>query len=306
MKYGTYVNGNYFVSIDSYGNKTRRTFRRGEEFNPEFPEGIDLKITNKCSHGCPFCHESSIPEGKSFDLEKTKEILSNLPHAPIELAVGGGNVLEIKKDLLKFLTWAKDYGFRTAITLKEEDALNDEFIRNIKLLEAVDAIGISRMSYKDPDSQNHYYPGYTIVVNHIIPGVFPIEDFDTLLENEERILILGYKTFGRGINYKPKNLEEWKDKIKKTLWNLRNSGGDYKIGFDNLAIEQLGIKDSLLDDEWLKSYMGDEFSCTMYIDAVEGILGHASHIEEGRQSWDDENILDYFKKNKKIYDSTSK
>ena len=69
-----YVNGNYLV----YGNTFclyKRAFRVGEDLISNFPDSIDLKVTNRCSWECPFCHESSTKDGKSFDIEKTKNIL---------------------------------------------------------------------------------------------------------------------------------------------------------------------------------------------------------------------------------------
>ena len=59
FRIGTYINGNYFVQSDWTGTKVKRTLRVGEDFNPDFPDSIDLKITNSCSHACPFCHEDS-------------------------------------------------------------------------------------------------------------------------------------------------------------------------------------------------------------------------------------------------------
>lgn len=67
-----YINGNYFVTLDNEGTKTYRALRKREDFISEFPDSIDLKITNKCSIGCSFCHESSIKTGKSFNLDKQR------------------------------------------------------------------------------------------------------------------------------------------------------------------------------------------------------------------------------------------
>ena len=45
MRLGTYVNGNTIVVMYTDGTKIRYV-RTGEEPAPEYPESIDLKITN--------------------------------------------------------------------------------------------------------------------------------------------------------------------------------------------------------------------------------------------------------------------
>ena len=62
-----YLNGNYVVHWKGHVQE-KRALRVGEELISEFPDSIDLKITNKCPWACPYCHESSTPNGKSFDL----------------------------------------------------------------------------------------------------------------------------------------------------------------------------------------------------------------------------------------------
>ena len=51
---GTYVNGNTIVAIFNDGTKIRY-IRDGEKAASEFPESMDLKITNRCDLGCPMC-----------------------------------------------------------------------------------------------------------------------------------------------------------------------------------------------------------------------------------------------------------
>ena len=62
-----YLNGNYVVYWKG-DTLIKRALRVGEDLISEFPDSIDLKVTNKCSWGCDFCHESSNPGGKCFKL----------------------------------------------------------------------------------------------------------------------------------------------------------------------------------------------------------------------------------------------
>ena len=84
-------------------------------------------------------------------------------------------------------------------------------------------------------------------------------------------IVLGYKKFGRGINaYHDSrllidsqilHLEEFLPQMVREKWFD-------SISFDNLALEQLGVKNLMPQDKWDMFYMGDEGSSTMYVDMV--------------------------------------
>ena len=48
------------------------------------------------------------------------------------------------------------------------------------------------------------------------------------------------------------------------------------VSFDNLAIEQLHIKDRLSDKEWEMFYGGDDGTVTFFIDLVKGVFARNS------------------------------
>ena len=100
-----YNNGNYRVGIDlASGTKIRET--EDDVFISEFPENIDIKITNQCDMGCPMCHENSYPDGKHGNIMKAKFINTLRPYT--ELAIGGGNALS-HPDLIPFLENIKQF-----------------------------------------------------------------------------------------------------------------------------------------------------------------------------------------------------
>lgn len=287
----TYINGNYFVQNDPWtGSKLKRTLRVGEDFIPSFPDSIDLKITNSCSNACPFCHESSIPGGASFDLERTKILLSQLPRVGIELAIGGGNVFDIPDQTCKLIKWAEQYGFLPRVTINWKDVVGKGELP----WDSHVPIGVS---------MNHYVENPKVdarnVVWHVIVGILPVEDLMAMFNDPNsyrRILVLGFKQFGRAKNMEIKNLEEWKEAIRRLIWQSRNVMGSKKVtlGFDNLALEQLELKDCLTSDEWSLTYFGDEFTSSMYVDAVEETYAPTSRSLE-RVKWTDMGILEYFK-----------
>ena len=69
---GRYKNGNFFTTILSDGTKIRET--EDNEFIPDFAESMDIKITNFCDMGCPFCHEGSTTDGKFGDILKRNSL----------------------------------------------------------------------------------------------------------------------------------------------------------------------------------------------------------------------------------------
>lgn len=312
----SYINGNYCVSLDSDGTKVKRTLRRGEIFQPAFPDSIDLKITGKCKIGCPFCHENSTPGGKSFNLERTKTLLSSLPLVNIEIAIGGGDIFEEPEDTVKLLEWLSHRGIETRVTLNIRDFDDPSFLENSKdlrnrIISLSGAVGLSLPRFEDniPNAFNNLLFRHPKVVYHVIAGICPVPDFEKMVKDPryERILILGYKQFGRAKGTPlPESMGDWKKSVRRALWNARNVRGPKRItlGFDNLAIEQLGLEDCFSEEDWSKIYFGDEFSSSMYIDAVEETFAPTSRSTE-RVPWSEYNydIVKYFKENRNEYKS---
>lgn len=323
LKTDRYINGNYIVKTSSYGSSFfglwKRALRIGEELRSEFPDSIDLKITDRCSHGCPFCHESSTKEGKVLDLEKTKEILSQLPAKPIEIAVGGGNVLECLDETEDILSWLSNRGHQTRITITLDDLKStgnqelDDKISNM-LSSKIGGLGISVTSLeksgikltKNMSRYSSFFGTGLIdhtdlwknlmfgpqIVYHVIAGITPVEDIKSIIENTKgSVLILGFKQWGRSRKSEIPDLSE----LKKYLYELIQFSTTElsSLGFDNLAIEQLGVKEMIGDKIWKNIYLGEEGSCSMYIDAVRGEFARTSRSSE-RVSWDNIKLLDYY------------
>ena len=70
------------------------------------------------------------------------------------------------------------------------------------------------------------------------------------------------------------------------------------LSFDNLALEQLDLKSAFLKKDWDRFYLGDEFTHSMYLDAVNGEYAPTSRSPKSeRVSWDGLDIITYFKNN---------
>lgn len=282
-----YTNGNTEVTILNDGTKIREY-----EDIPviEHPESIDVKITNACDLGCAYCHENSTKNGKHADLKRLKIILNDLPSG-VELAIGGGNPV-CHPDLYDFLMWCRyEKGFICNITINQKhlSQYNDLII---KLLEndLIKGIGISICDVNDPILESICKLSKNVVF-HVITGVNKIIDLDNLIKIPHcKILILGYKVFGRGVNY-------FNDSIKSEIdnWykNLHKYLGKCILSFDNLALEQLEVKRLLTKKAWSNFYMGDDFTFTMYIDAVKQEFAPTSRSSK-RKSFHEFTLINYF------------
>lgn len=274
-----YMNGNVSVKLYEDGTKIRSWY--GSE-DVQFPESIDIKITNQCDVGCAFCHEKSVPSGVHGRIDRLSDKLLILPKG-IELAIGGGNPMS-HPDLGDFLAFAGFSGFVSNLTMNQVhikqyvDKLH--FLLYNKLIRGL-GISVNGVYYDAIDElykQNHH------IVFHVIAGVHPVNIIDKLKDRYKnpRILILGYKQWGFGEQYYDEGVEKtirsWRNKVPLFLDNTR-------LAFDNLAVEQLAIKNWLTPEQWNEKYQGDDFTHSMYIDAVEGKYAPTSRSGE-RVDWD--------------------
>ena len=260
-KISSYVNGNTIVFIYDDGTKERYV-KDGEEPRPQYPESIDLKITNRCNMGCKMCAECSHPNGEHADL--SNPILKTI-HPYTELAIGGGNPLE-HPDLDRFLTDMKAQKVICNLTVNVK-----HFMDNVDLLKMysdnglIHGLGIS-LPDSIPDGFFAAAKQFSNAVIHTIAGWTPFKTYFGLANKNLNLLILGYKLKGCGRNCWSDDIA---DNIKKLSALLPDMFGSYKtIAFDNLAVNQLGVQNIISEEEFDKLYMGNDGEYTMYIDLV--------------------------------------
>jgi hypothetical protein len=283
-----YTNGNTKVVIYDDGTKIR-------EFEgvakPEFPESMDIKITNYCNTNCAWCHEMSNINGKHADLDKLLNILSPLP-AGIELAIGGGNILT-HPGLINFLQIVKQKGWIANATFNQNH-LKNKLIKQLINDDLIKGIGISYSSEEYiNDIKNIFNEN---VVFHLIMGINPLSDIIKLHKNFNKckVLILGCKNWGYGKDYYLFNKEKIDN--NKHIWYTRLIdlfSLPIVFSFDNLAIEQLNLKRYFIDEEWNKFYMGKEGAFSMYIDAVKQEFAISS-TNGNRVSFLKNTLIDFF------------
>jgi len=257
---GEYQNGNYKVSIFDDGTKIRET--EDDEFNSKFPECMDIKITNYCDIGCPYCHENSTVKGAHGDILQASFIDTLQPFT--ELAIGGGNPLS-HPDLIPFLKKLNSKNIIANITVNQKHFIdNQPLLQDLVQKNLIRGLGVSLTKPTDELIMDlNMFPN---AVLHVINGVVSIKDLEMLYNQDFKVLILGYKQFRRGNDFYSQTVEDNKAVIYKELPNIIN--GFKVVSFDNLAIKQLEVKRLLSDKQWNEFYMGDDGQFTMYVDMV--------------------------------------
>jgi hypothetical protein len=269
------------IEIYSDGTKIRRN-----KYNAEFPESIDLKITNKCYKNCPFCHEESGPDGIFFCVDDAIKLLRHAPW-PTEVAIGGGDPSLCCDEI--------NYMVRKLPNCIINVTLNYDKIREMDKIKA-NAFGLSlgnRYFIDDEvDILLEYTKKYDIVL-HIIAGLTYSNEIYGLSGIFKKILVLGYKEYGRGGEYFSRYTTEINTRMRELRENIvymfkciKETDDKFVLAFDNLAIDQLGILSKFYDQND-RCYMGHDGEYSMYIDLVDkkfGVNSTSSKIDIGNKS----------------------
>lgn len=264
----TYKNGNYTVFIMDDGTKIRHT--NEDEFIPNFAENCDVKITSKCSICCPFCYEGCTKNGEHADLSIEHNPFLDSLHPYTELALNGNDIDHPQlEEFLEFLKSKKVYTNITVHQLQFTDNLDK--LKEWADKKLIHGLGIS-LTHPD-DLFINRVKEFPNAVIHTINGILEKEDIDLLANHNLKILILGYKSLNRGIEFKENRnafIEGNQNMLKKELPNMLQNDMFSVVSFDNLALEQLNVKDIVPEKEWNDCYMGDDGQYTFYIDIVKG------------------------------------
>ena len=285
---GVYKNGNYTVKLLADGTKIRET--EEDEFIPAFAENCDVKITDKCDGGCPFCYEGCTPNGRHGNILNQK-FLDTL-HPYTELAINGNDLTH--PDLIPFREKLREKKVVANMTVNQIHFERcQDMIRDLVDKGLIFGLGIS---LKEPTEKFiELVKQYPNAVIHTINGILSPSDVEMLSGHNLKMLILGYKQLRRGVDWYDTDRENI---VVKQDWlkdNLESILSKFKVvSFDNLAITQLDVKRLMSDEEWEEFYMGDDGTMTFYIDLVEEKFGKNSLATERFPVMD--NIDDMFRK----------
>ena len=289
-KYAVVKNGNYWVGINEWRGNRIRFNQKPEDCVPEYPELIDLKITNQCEHRCPFCYMSSDTTGKHADISFLNQVIENVSSneysehkTRVEFAIGGGNILLYPhlEDLFKHLK-ERGHIINTTINVKDvpkickdaefkycidENTGNENGLFNL-FDTYVKGLGISINDEKDlvilRDHDINEILKNCKVTLHIIPELIGAKKARSIINKAYKmkyynVLLLGYKTNNRGATQKHSVLND------KDLHELLDDV--YNIGVDTTFANRY--------KDWIKKNFDTNVTITwnegeysMYIDGV--------------------------------------
>lgn len=277
----SYKNGNVQVSLYEDGTKVRE-WPDNEAPYATHPESCDLKITQYCdlANICVYCHEMSDTSGTHGDLDLIEKIWED-QFPGTELAIGGGNPLA-HPGLTDFLRRMTARGIIPNVTVNMLHM--KKYAKTIKMYQEDRLIYGLGISYRGGDSLKMLPEdiSYRNVVFHMILGVHSLEDCRNVIEwctarnITPKILLLGYKTYGRGKDYYSPELQVELDKWNDMWLTILMKQNGLVLSFDNLAIHQLNLKDKLPTSDWELLYQGEDGNHTFYVDAVKGEVARTS------------------------------
>lgn len=278
---GAYRNGGYQIELYSDGTKVRTEIDGTSP--PRLPEQLDAKITDWCDAGCAWCHEGSTTKGTHCDVDRTLALFKDLQPGT-EIAIGGGDPLS-HPEFERLVRGLRGFGIVPSVTVNGR-----HFERHRTVLERLthdkQLFGVG-VSYYDsiPDWE------YEHMVLHLIAGV----NHPSVLDDAARrmkVLLLGYKRFGRGKKLFEVRPQPVQDCIAAWYRELFHVAQSHHLSFDNLAIEQLKPQRLFQDPQaYARQYMGPEGQFSMYVDAVTETFALSSYSAE-RFGWS--NMQDMF------------
>lgn len=271
----SYENGGTHVVLHADGTKVREITDPSRP--PVFPEQMDLKITDWCDAGCAWCHEGSTVRGRHGDVEAMIGLLSDLP-AGIEIAIGGGDPLS-HPEFSDLVTALSKRGLVPNVTV------NGRHLQRHKsqLVELINAGALHGVGV----SYHERFPrwAYKHLVDHVIAG---IDDPQELLQcSGRKVLILGYKEWGRGLKFKSRRPDAVDDCLALWFRLLPLIARRHHLSFDNLAIAQLKPKRICHQaEQYERHYMGREGEYSLYVDGVKQEYATSSYAAD-RKPWTD-------------------
>ena len=287
---GKYTNGNVNTRIYSDGTKIRETM--DDEFRPEFPENFDWNISTYCTNGCAFCYAGCSEKGRDADLMSFTNIWDNLhPYTEIALNLNSN----IPAHFTEFLEKKKKKKVIANVTVNQKQLIEFwDYLLELTEKKLIYGIGISLNNVDELIGLNipKHFPNAVI---HTIVGITTDNEYMKLADGRHKVLILGYKTVGRGTKY---YLDEMSSYYYYFGWlnkNLESLMDKFKVlSFDNLALEQLNVQHLLTPEQWEQFYMGDDGSFTLYVDLVSETFARNS-ITDIKYPIDGKNIDEMFK-----------
>jgi len=267
------------------GNKIRFAFEDEVKYEKSsLPELVDIKITDYCPYGCPFCYQGSTTEGKHADKYTVMSYADVLGQNKVfEVAIGGGEPT-LHPDFVEILRDFRSNGIVPNFTTRNLAWLRSE--QREEILNLCGSFAVSTEKAEDitklANSLRYHGVDFKKVTLQFIAGASDKWRFRQLIQTAIKegltYTILGYKTTGRGNSFKPASSAEdcW-----NILMELLEENKYMRVGIDTVFAEQIKtqLQASKVSPVFYHTQDGI-FSC--YIDAVKKMIAPSSYCEESK------------------------
>ena len=275
-KSNVYKNGNYWIGYSMWGSRLRFMTEPGECV-PQYPELVDLKITDMCKNNCAFCYAGSTPKGQHAEFSFLQKVIRQLSttykaqyERMTEFAIGGGNPLE-HPEFNKIVELIKENGNIANVTINVSDI--PELIKNkerIKVFKKnIRGIGVSLTDVSQVKTlvelKKKLDKSDCRITVHLIPELIGADmviaiEKEMLKNQMYKILFLGYKNCGRGENQPIMTLTD------EDLNKIAEQFGSLSIDTAFANTYKKWLQDSIESFSYTVTLNEGEFS--MFIDGV--------------------------------------
>jgi MoaA/NifB/PqqE/SkfB family radical SAM enzyme len=285
--------GRYWTMFNRQtGAKMRFDLERNQSsVDPEFaqfPELIDIKITDFCDAGCAYCYQGSTPKGEHA--EDCYWLIKALGKMKVfEVAIGGGEPTKHPEfaDILRRFRYSHIVpNFTTKSTewmendkrleniLKEAGAVGFSIASVADINKLVEIVGEKLVRY-DPWSRERGTFSFQYVMGSTNQREF-LAILNRVAELNGRITLLDFKPVGRGAKFKPHDYTGWLGRVKTVVDD--KGSGHLHIGIDTpLAARHQKDLEREEIPKWM--YEIEEGRFSMYIDAVNMKVGPSSYCD---------------------------
>ena len=252
------------------------------------PRMVDLKITDRCTRGCPYCYQGSSPNGKVASYYATRDrigifgILNELVEMGVqEVAIGGGEPFLDSVLIRDVISGAKSIGLDVGISTGTMSFMENESLYSMLVEDGV-VVGYSPSNLTELKAAchaiNERLEFHSSFLLHLVEGLFTIEELNILLDYHHipNLLFLGLKALPSG------ELPSMTGAMGNEMlrW-VQDKQVTYKtnISIDTAFANKWQHILSNLKVPYL-SYRTKEGEWSLYIDAVEQIIAADSYSAE--------------------------
>lgn len=249
-----------------------------ENYRPDAPELVDIKITDYCPFDCSFCYQSSTKNGAHADLEEIRQIAYNLGAAGVfEVALGGGEPT-MHPFFTEILAAFRREGISVSFTTKSRHwQKNAHIVKAVS--DCVSGYGVSINGAYDIDQFMRLHDAafesgkpqisFQYIMDNNGAGELKRVS-EAVAKSYGTLLVLGYKNIGRGGKRPHSNGKELLEMLSTDKWKRP------KIAIDTALANQYEkeLAAAKIDK---RLFYTEEGRFSMYIDAVEKKFGKSSY-----------------------------